>query len=276
MADGNTLQAQTYGRIIWPLTDSPFKFTLEDGQEQAGDPYLLDVTVLRTTMHDSLELSYDGMAVGEERAFVGKIRNAGPFEVRNVSVFAAVHSADHTTQLDTVRSNVIPVIWPGEELNFIAIPDPVVRPDILYYSCAGLDYDDPITSVKVADGKVLAYDLTAVAQVSKFRYENSTDSLAFGVRPYSASGGPLSIKIPQSAENQTVAVLLDGIPHESTVKADGRTLTIDTFVPPGKHEVQIQGVRNLPEIPLSLLALSAIMAVALIAFRSGQAAFKIS
>jgi hypothetical protein len=179
-------------------------------------------------------------------------------------------------QLDTVRSNVIPVIEPGEELDFVAIPDPVVRPDILYYSCAGLDYDDPITSVKIGDGKVLAYDLTAVAQVSNFRYENSTDSLAFGVRPYSPSGGGLTIKIPQFADNQTVSVLVDGAAHESTVKADGRTLNIDMFVPPGKHEVQIQGVRNVPEIPAAVLAFVTVMAVAVGALRFGKAAFKIS
>jgi hypothetical protein len=275
-ADGNTLLTQTYGRTIWPLTDSPFKFTLKDGEIQAGDPFLHQITDLNTAMHDTLTLSYDGMAVGDERAFVGKVKNNGPFEVRNVSVFAAVHSSDHTEQLDTVRSNVIPVIKPGEELDFIAIPDPVVRPSILYYSCAGLDYDNPITSIKVGDGKVLAYDLTAVAQISNFRYENSTDSLAFGIRPYSPSGGGLALKIPQFADNQTVSMFLDGVAHESTVKADGRTLSIDTFVPPGTHELQIQGVRNLPEIPASIFALVAVMAVVLGALRFGKAAFKIS
>jgi hypothetical protein len=273
---GNTLQTQTYGRTIWPLTDSPFKFTLKEGEKQAGDPFLDQVTELRSTMHDTLVLSYDGMAVGDERAFVGKIKNNGPFEVRNVSVFAAVHSADHTMQLDTVRSNVIPLIKPGEVLEFAAIPDPVVRSDVLYYSCAGLDYDDPITSIKVGDGKILAYDLTAVAQVSNFRYENSTDSLAFGIRPYSPSGSGLTIKIPQSAENQTVSVFLDGAAHESTVKTDGRTLNIDFLVPAGKHEVQIQGVRNVPEIPASILALVVMLGTALASLRFAKAAFKIS
>src|SRR5438093_5486978 len=27
--DGRTIQASTYGRVIWPLTDSPFKFVLD-------------------------------------------------------------------------------------------------------------------------------------------------------------------------------------------------------------------------------------------------------
>jgi hypothetical protein len=274
-ADGSVIHAETYGRTIWPLTDSPFKFVLEKGQAQAGEPFLMDVSELQVANHDTLQLIYDGMAVGEERAFVGKVKNNGAFEVRNVSVFAAVHSANHTVQLDTVRSNVIPVIAPGEEAAFVAVPDPIVRPDVLYYSCAGLDYDDPITTVKLGDGKILAYDLTAVAQIKNFRYENSTDSLAFGVRPYSPSGGDLTIKIPQFANNQTVSVLIDGAAHESDVAADGRTLRLDFFVPPGSHEVQIQGVRNLPEIPLAVFGLAGVMA-ALLGLRFAKAAFKIS
>lgn len=276
IADGKTLHAETYGRTIWPLTDSPFKFILEDNQVQDGEPFMHQVAELKTVNHDNLELSYDGMAVGEEKAFVGKIKNVGPFEMRNVSVFAAVHSLDHSMQLDTVRSNVISVIKPGEEFEFTAIPDPAVRPDVLYYSCAGLDYDDPITSVRVGEGKILAYDLTAVAQVSNFRYENSTDSLAFGARPYSPAGGDVTIKIPQFASNHTVTVMLDGEHHESSVKADGRTITVDFFVPSGNHEIQIQGVRNLPEIPLSLLALAGAVAAAVVTMRLATGAFKIS
>ncbi|MGI0037394.1 MAG: hypothetical protein ACRD99_03455 [Nitrososphaera sp.] len=273
--EGRTLETETYGRTIWPLTDSPFKFVMQDGELQAGDPFLKNVTELNIVRHDMLVLTYDGMAVGEERAFVGKIRNTGPFEVRNVSVFAAVHSADHARQLDTVRSNVISVIKPGEELDFVAMPDQVVRADVLYYSCAGLDYDEPITTVKVGHGKILAYDLTAVAEVSKFRYENTTDSLAFGIRPYSPSGGDVTLKIAQLARNQTVTVVLDGEANDAFVTSDGRTMSIVFFVPEGSHEVHVQGVRNIPEIPFVILVLAGIMGVA-VAFVRSRGSLKIS
>jgi hypothetical protein len=272
--EGTTLETETYGRTIWPLTDSPFKFVMQDGETQAGEPFLKVVTELDTVRHDMLVLSYDGMAMGEERAFVGKIRNTGPFEVQNVSVFAAVHSADHTRQLDTVRSNVISEIKPGEEVEFIAVPDPVIRPDVLYYSCAGIDYDDPITTVRVGDGKILAYDLTAVAEVRNFRYENSTDSIAFGIRPYSPSGGDVTLKIAQMATNQTVSVILDGKAHEAFVESDGRTIDIDFFVPAGSHEVQVQGVRNVPEMPFAVIVLAGIMGMVLATARF-MGAFKI-
>jgi hypothetical protein len=273
--EGKILETETYGRTIWPLTDSPFKFILRDGESQAGGPFLKNVTELNAVRHDMLVLTYDGMAVGEERAFVGKIKNTGPFEVQNVSVFAAVHSTDHTRQLDTVRSNVLSVIKPGEELDFVAVPDPVVRPDVLYYSCAGLDYDDPITTVKVGDGKILAYDLTAAAQIRNFRYDNSTDSLAFGIRPYIPPGGDVSLKIAQLASNQTVTVVMDGKAHDSFVKSDGRTMTIDFFVPEGSHEIQVQGVRNIPEIHSAVMVFAGITGLALALARS-WGAFKIS
>lgn len=272
--DGKTLQAQTYGRIIWPLTDSPFKFVLDPGTN-AGDPFIMDVKKVQVAHHSTLVLNYTGMAVGEERAFVGTVKNTSPFEMHNVSVFAAVHSPDHTSQLDTVRSNVIPVIKPGEELEFIAVPDPAIREDVLYYSCAGLDFDAPIPTLDTGDGNFIPFNLNALAQISKLRYENSTDSIAFGVRHYYPDGGPLSLKIPQLSQNQSVMVMLDGEPYDASVKGDGKTLSIDFFVPKGDHKVEIQGVRNVPEFPFALLALAAVTAGAIVATRL-KAAFKIS
>lgn len=272
---GQAIQGETFGRTIWPLSEAPFKIRLDEGQQQAGDPYIISTHMLNIARFDTLVLMYESMAVGQERAFVGKIQNIGPFDMRNVSVYAGVHDRNHTSQLDSVRSNVIPVIHPGEEADFVAVPDQVVRDGVGYYSCAGLDYDDPITTVKVGDGEILAYDLTAAAQVRNFRYDNSTDSLAFGIRPYSSGGGDLAIKLPQLSSNQTVSVLLDGNSHEASVSGDGRTLAVDFFVPSGDHEVQIQGVRNIPELPGALFVLAGVMA-GLASIRFAKAAFKMT
>jgi hypothetical protein len=274
LTDGMTIETAPYGRTIWPLTDAPFKFVLQDGEEPSGEPFLKDIAEVERPRYDTLVMTYDGMAVGEDRAFMGTIKNTGHYDVHNVSVYAAVHSADHTRQLDSVKSNVIPVIRPGEETNFVAVADPLVRPDILYYSCAGLDYDDPITTVKVSEGKFLAYDLEAVAQVNKFRYDNSTDSLTFGIRPYSSTGSDVTLKIAQFSGNQTVSVMVDGNSHEASVKADGKTIMVDFYVPSGEHEVQVLGVRNMPEIPFAVLGLAGVIAAVLVSGRMAKAAFK--
>src|SRR5919106_150439 len=244
-------QQPTYGRIIRPLNDSPFKFEINSGT--AGHPFIAAIKEIETThITDMIILNYTSMAAGEENAFVGTVRNNAPFDIYNVSVFASARS-ENATQLDSVRSNVIPVLKAGEEQPFIAITDAAVKSSVYYYSCAGLDFDAPITTVDAGGGKFIAYDLNAAAQVSAIRYENETDSMAFEIRPYSPSGGPVSLMIPQVSQEQTVTVTLDGKLYESSTRQDGKTIYIDFFVPQGDHEVHIQRVTNTPEIPSAVL-----------------------
>jgi hypothetical protein len=272
--DGRIIQTPTYGRVIWPLTDSPFKFVLDRGAN-ASDPFIMDVQKADIPNYNNmLVLSYGSMAVGEERAFVGTIKNVGPFDIHNVSVFAGIHTLDHKSQLETVRSNIIPVIKPGEELEFTALPDPAIREDVLYYSCAGIDLDAPITTIKTGDGGFIPFNLNTIAQISSLRYDNSTDSIAFGVRPYAPSGGELSLTIPQFSQNQTVTVMLDGELHDASVRGNGKTIYVNFFVPQGDHQVLVQGVRNVPEFPFAMLALSGVIA-GIIALARAKAAFKI-
>jgi hypothetical protein len=185
------------------------------------------------------------MAAGEEKAFVGTVKNNAPFDIYNVSVFASARS-ENATQLDSVRSNVIPVLKASEEQTFIAITDPAVKSRVYYYSCAGLDLDAPITTIDAGGGKLIAYDLNAAAQVSAIRYENETDSISFRIRPYSPAGGPISFMLPQVSQNQTMTITLDDKLHEASIRPDGKTIYIDFFVPQGEHQVQIQRVRNTP------------------------------
>lgn len=235
-------QQSTYGRIIWPLNDSPFKFVVEYGT--TSEPYILDVKEVDATNSDMIMLNYSSMAIGEDRAFVGTVKNNAPFDIYNVSIFASVRS-DNATQLDTVRSNAIPILKSSEEQPFVAVPDPAIKSKVYYYSCAGLDFDNPITTIDTGDGKFIAYDLNAAAQVSAILYENETDSIALEIRPYSPIGGPISVMIPQVSQNQIVTVMLDGKMHEASIRPDGKTVYIDFFVPQGEHQVQIQNVRNM-------------------------------
>ncbi len=235
-------QQPTYGRIIWPLNDSPFKFVIDSGI--TGNPFVADFNEVETThITDMIILNYTSMAAGEERAFFGTVRNNAPFDIYNVSVFASARS-ENAAQLDSVRSDVIPVLRAGEEQPFIAITDAAVKSRVYYYSCAGLDFDKPIKTLDRGGGKFIAYNLNAVAQVSSIRYENETDSIAFEIRPYIPTGGPVTLMIPQTSKDQTVTVMLDGKLHESSIRDDGKTIYIDFLVPQGEHQVQIQRVTS--------------------------------
>lgn len=218
-------QHPTYSVIIWPLNDSPFKFVIDSGT--AGHTFIADVKEVEAThITDMIILNYTSMAAGEERAFVGTVKNNAPFDIYNVSVYASARS-ENATQLDSVRSNVIPVLKASEEQPFIAITDAAVKSRVYYYSCAGLDLDAPITTIDAGGGKFIAYDLNAAAQVSQIRYENETGSITFRIRPYSPTGGPISLMIPQASQDQSVTVTLDGKLHESTIRDDCKTIYID-------------------------------------------------
>jgi len=265
-------QQPTYGRVIRPLNDSPFKFVIDSGT--AGHPFIADFKEVEAThTTDMIILNYTSMAAGKERAFLGTVKNNAPFDIYNVSVFASARS-ENATQLDSVRSNVIPVLRASEEQPFIAITDTAVKSRVYHYSCAGLDFDNPITTIDAGGGKLVAYDLNAAAQVSAIRYENETDSIAFEIRPYSPTGGPISLMIPQASQDQTVTVMLDGQLHESSIRDDGKTIYIDFFVPQGEHQVQIQRVTSMPEMPSAMLGLAALTAGVLAAAKL-KAAFKI-
>lgn len=266
-------QQPTYGRIIRPLNDSPFKFVIDSGAT-IGHPFIADFKEVEAThITDMIILNYTSMAAGEERAFFGTVKNNGPFDIYNVSVFASARS-ENATQLDSVRSTVIPVLRASEEQPFIAFTDEAVKSEVYYYSCAGLDFDAPITTIDAGGGKFIPYALEAAAQVSAMRYENESDSIAFKIRHYSPTGGPISLMIPQALQDQTVTVMLDGKLHESSISDDGKTIYIDFFVPQGDHQVQIQRVTSMPEMPSALIGLAALTAGVLAAVRL-KAAFKI-
>lgn len=114
-----------------------------------------------------------------------------------------------------------------------------------YFSCAGLDFDQPISTLRVDDDEFIPYDLRAITKISTLEYVNSTDSISFGVKHYNPEGGDLSLKVPQLSENQTIFVKMDDkIYDKPSIRMDGKTIIIDLFIPPGDHEMNIQGIRN--------------------------------
>ena len=238
------IKESIYGRTIYPFTGAPFKFVIAPNQIAMSKAFIVDVNQIAVPNWNVLSLDYSNMPVGRDGALVGTAKNIGPFDLHNVSVYASVHSRNGT-QIDSVKSNVIPIIKPGQQVAFTAKPDPIVKSDVFYYSCAGMDLDAPISTINLGKGQFLPYDLRALAHVSDLKYDNATDSLNFAITYYSSTGGPLSLKVPQTSEKQTVAVMMDGTLYKNaSVKMNGKTVFIDFFVPPENHNIQIKGVRS--------------------------------
>src|ERR687886_2502071 len=170
-----------YGRIIYPFTGAPFKFVIAPQQIVKGKAFIVDVNQIPVPNWNVLSLNYSNMAVGRDGVLVGTAKNIGTFDLHDVSVYASAHSRNGT-QIDSVKSDVIPVIKPGQEIAFSAKPDPAVKSGVFYYSCAGFDLDAPITTLNIGNGQFIPYDLRALARVSDFKYDHATDSISFGVK----------------------------------------------------------------------------------------------
>jgi hypothetical protein len=239
-----TIKQSIYGRIIYPFAGAPFKFVIGPERSVISKAFITNINQISVPHYNVLRLNYSSMPIGDNRALVGTARNVGPFDVYNVTVYASAHNRNGT-QLDSVRSNVIPVIKHGMEIAFTAKPYPSIRSGILYYSCAGVDFNAPITTLDLGKGQFIAYDLRGLARISDFKYDNKTDSIVFGVNYYSPNGGPLSLKIPQVSEKQSVSVIMDGkLYKQVSVGMDGKTVSINFFVPPQDHQVRIKGIKS--------------------------------
>ena len=239
-----TIKQSTYARIIYPSTGAPFKFVIGPERSVTGKAFITNIKQFSVPYYNVLRLNYSNMPVGIDKALVGRAMNTGLFDLHNVTIYASAHDRNGI-QLDSVKSNIIPIIKPGEEAAFRATPYPGVRSGVFYYSCAGFDLNAPIPTLDLGKGQFIAYDLRGLARISDFKYDNATDSLVFGVNYYSPVGGPLSLKIPQLSEKQSISVMMDGkLYKQASVKMNGKTISIDFFVPPQDHQVKIKGIRS--------------------------------
>ena len=81
----------------------------------------------------------------------------------------------------TLRSAVIPVISPDQEVAFIAIPVLSVAPNIRYYNCTDIDLHPNMNTLEIGKDEFIRYDLHRIVRISDFKYEALTDSIVFAV-----------------------------------------------------------------------------------------------
>jgi hypothetical protein len=247
-----TLTDPTFGNILYPFTGAPFKFIIEPNQSVKGTAFISSVKQIPVPYYNVIRLDYSNMpaANSSNKALVGTAKNIGPFDLHDVSVYASVHDRKGI-QIDSVKSNVIPLIKPGQEAKFIALPDSTIAPYIYYYSCAGVSLGNaPMTPLNIGKGQSVLYDINGVVRISDFKYNAASDSIMFGVMHYNPSGGPMSLKLVKNSGNAAMSIMMDGKLYNNNNNAlsvktmDAKTVHIDLFVPSGDHSMQIKGIRN--------------------------------
>jgi len=238
------LTSTTFGNIIQPYLAAPFKFTIDSDESFNGLAYPIKTKKVLKPLFRELIQNYSNFPTDDEKAIVGIIKNKGNNIIRNVAVYASVHSFNGT-QIDSVKSNVFPVIFPGEEVSYKITPDDAIKHDVYFYSCAGLDINAPISTLRIDKGEYLVYNLESASAISNFRYQNLTDSVIFEIKPYNPLGGYTIFQIPQTSPSQKIDVYLDGEQYvNKIITRDGKTINMKIFIPKDKHELKISGVRN--------------------------------
>jgi hypothetical protein len=242
----SAVTSPTYARVIYPGTGAPFKIVLSpESIETVGQPFIYSVIRKEKVNYDVLELNYSNMAVGSERALIGTVRNSAPFAVYNATVFASVHDSNQA-QIDSATTEMIPVIGPGQKVQFKLLPDKSIRSSAVYYSCAGVDLDAPISTLATSDGGFIPFDLQAIAKIIDLKYDDQSKSIVFGVDHYNPEGDFITLKLPQIYDDQKLTVIIDGSPRDDVkMTRDGKTIKMDIFIPPNEHQVQIKGVSHV-------------------------------
>jgi hypothetical protein len=242
----STVTSPTYAKVIYPGNGAPFKIAIPAKSiEVVGQPFINSVIGKESTYYDVLELNYSNMAVGSERALIGTLSNLAPFPVYNATVFASVHDSNQA-QIDSASAAMIPILEPGQKVQFKLSPDKSIKSNAVYYSCAGVDLDAPITTVATPDGGFIPFDLQAIAKIIDLKYDAQSKSLVFGVDHYNPEGGMITLKLPQVHDNQELTIIMDGLPRNDVkMIQDGKTIKMEIFIPPNEHQIQVEGVSHV-------------------------------
>src|ERR1051325_10480353 len=246
-----TLTDPTFGNIIYPFTGAPFKFIIDPNQQSVkGIAFISSIKQIPVPYYNVIRLDYSNMpaANSADKALVGTVQNIGPSDLHGVSVYASAHNKNGI-QIDSVKSNTINLLKPGQEARFIAVPDFNTAPKIYYYSCAGVSLgNDPMNALDIGNGQSILYDINGVLRISDFKYNTANDSIMFQAKHYNPSGGPMALKIVKNSGGSNVIVMMDGKLYNnngaSIKMTDAKTVHVDLFIPPGDHTLQIKGIRS--------------------------------
>ncbi|MGA8563124.1 MAG: hypothetical protein WB587_00080, partial [Nitrososphaeraceae archaeon] len=89
--DSEVLHNTTLGSIVYPFTESPFKFDMGQNYSVIDLPYIEKVSEVQSPFYEVLLQNYTTMNATGGKILVGTVKNIGNVILHNVSVYASVH-----------------------------------------------------------------------------------------------------------------------------------------------------------------------------------------
>jgi hypothetical protein len=86
-----------------------------------GQAYIAAVKKVQVPYHNAVVLSYNNTATGIDGALVGTAKNTGSFDIHDLVIYTSAHDSKGAW-IDSVKSNIIPILKPGEHIAFTAKP----------------------------------------------------------------------------------------------------------------------------------------------------------
>ena len=135
--DDDTRLSKTIQYVpLGPHSEIPFKIKFPDVQSISPVLLAADISFEYNTQDTiPLQVLYDDTLLQHKDGHLtGRIQNTGNQTIYNPKIFAVVHGYDNILDV-TQNVESIPIIKPGEIINFTMYPDPSITDPILYYSC---------------------------------------------------------------------------------------------------------------------------------------------
>ena len=244
-----TIKEQPFKKVIYDINEPiPFKFIINASKYQLKSnysPYIYNIRKadIQSTKINTFSLKYNEAILGPNKELFGSVRNTGPSTIRNLTLYAIVHTKNGT-QIDSVKTT-ISTIKPNETKNFIFTPNIAIKDLVFTYSCVGGELQDvnAYQTIKLNSNKTLGYRFSGLMEINSIIYNNKTNSLRLEVNNIYPIAAALSIQLTPT-QTTPLNILLDNQLFNSQTIKDSEKTKLYMYIPQGKHEIYIQGINS--------------------------------
>lgn len=250
--DGDKKVSESYTLpVANPHRDIPFKIKFD--QISSTNPILEKPAVAFVpgpTDYMNIEVVYDRTLVRHKDGHTsGFIVNNGNSTVYGVKVYALIHGAENKF-IDVGKSvENIEKIEPGEKKEFSMYPDPLLAPQVNFYSCFVIGEDMVVPTYVMRDDVRFDFRYKTEGYLNDIKFDNEQNALTFLVINPWPMKSFVNIEFPMESDSQKFIVYQDGKEIESIQSRDEEDTWHVAFnlEPRANEQISISGFENNKE-----------------------------